>query len=108
MKRGRKATTSAAATKATPFSASRLDTPHRRASEEAGGADEEHHEDDREPADEPHLAAEGRDVRAEQVEDDAQREPADHCPYRAGEAAQHRGREGVEQDALHHVRVEED
>src|ERR671930_1873009 len=108
MKRGRKATTSAATTKATPFRASRLDTPHRRASEEAGGADEQHREDDREPADEPHLAAEGRYVRAEQAEDDAEREPADDGADRALEAAEPRRREGVEQDALHHIRVEED
>src|ERR671930_335104 len=66
MKRGRKATTSAVATKAPPFSASRLDTPHRRASEEAGGADEQHREDDREPADEPALLrVDGRRAQAE-------------------------------------------
>src|SRR5919198_4604094 len=108
MKLGRNATTSAAATNTAALRGSRLDTAHRRASEEARGADEQHHEDHREPADEPHLAAEGRDIRAEQVEDDAEREPADDGADRALEAAEHRRCEGVEQDALHHVRVEED
>src|SRR5919197_1206496 len=66
MKRGRKATTSAVATKAPPFSASRLDTPHRRASEEAGGADEQHREDAHAHADEPALLrVDGRRAQAE-------------------------------------------
>src|SRR5438105_12030129 len=108
MKRGRKATTSAATTNPAAFSASRLDTAYRRASEQTRGPDEEHREDDRQPADKPHLAAEGGDVRAEQVEEDAEREPAHDRADRAREAAEHRRREGVEQDALHHVRVEED
>src|ERR687888_2151731 len=108
MKRGRRAITTAAATNPAASSASRLDTAYRRSSEEAGGANEEHREDPRDPADKPHLTAEGRDVRAEQVEDDAEREPADDSADRAREAAEHRRREGVEQDALHHVRVEED
>src|SRR5919198_5316896 len=108
MKLGRKATTSAATTNPAALSASRLDTPHRRAPKEAGGGEEKPRGDAREPADEPHLAAEGRHVRPEQVEDDAEREPADDGADRALEAAEHRRREGVEQDALHHVRVEED
>src|ERR671925_210686 len=85
-----------------------LDTPHRRPAEEPRRPNEEYHEDDGETADEPHVAAERRPVRAEQVEEDAEREAADDGAYGTGQAAEHRGREGVEQDALHHVRVEED
>src|ERR687887_738098 len=97
MKRGRKATTSAAATNPAALSASPLDTAHRGSSEQAGGPDEEHREDHREPAHEPHLPAEGGDVRAEQVEEDAEREPAHDGADRAREAAEHCRREGVEQ-----------
>src|SRR2546423_15157855 len=102
MKRGRKATTAATA-KPAAFSPSRLDTAHRRASEQTRGPDEEHRKNDGQPADKPHLAAEGGDVRAEQVEEDAEREPAHDRADRACEAAVHRRREGVEQDSLHHV-----
>src|SRR5919197_6039805 len=98
MKRGRKATTSAAGTNQAACSASRLDTAYRRSSEEARRPDEEDDEDHREPADEPHLAAEGGDVGAEQVEDDAEGEPAHDRADGARQAAQHGRREGVEQD----------
>src|SRR5919199_5120237 len=108
MKRGRKATTSAAATNPAALSASPLDTAYRGSTEQAGGRDEEDGEDPRDPADETHLAAEDGDVRAEQVQQDAEREPADDRARGAREAAEHRGREGVQEDALHHVRVEED
>src|SRR5437764_8866600 len=109
MKRGASATTTAAATKAAARSASpTLDTPHRRPAEEPRRPDEEHDEDHGEAADEPHVAAEGRPVRAEQVEEDAEREAAHHGSDRTAQAPEHGGRERVEQDALRHVRVEED
>src|ERR1051325_5715253 len=85
-----------------------LNTPHRGLPEEPGRLHEEDAEDDGEAADEPHVAAPGRPVRAEQVEEDAEREPADDGAHRAGQAAEHRRRERVEQDPLHHVRIEED
>src|SRR5919204_6484679 len=106
MTRGANATTSAAAAKAAARSASpALDTPHRRPAEESRRPDEEDHEDHGEPAYEPHVAAERRPVRAEQVQEDTEREAAHHGARRTGQAAEHRGRECVQQDALHHVRV---
>src|SRR5438105_15449398 len=109
MKRGRTAaTTTSAATPAARSASLVLDTAHRRLSEQAGGPDEEDREDHGQPGDEAHLATERRDVRAEQVQEDTEREAADHGAERAVEPAEDRRRERVQEDPLHHVRVEED
>ena len=56
----------------------------------------------------PQLAADEVDVRAEQVDDHAERQPADDGADRAVDPAEHRRREGVDQDDEHHGRVEEE
>src|ERR687885_495991 len=86
MKRGRKATTSTAATNPAALSASPLDTAHRRSTEQAGGPDEEDGEDHR------HLF---------RVEEDARR---DHHP---GPRAERRREAPAEREHPPHAHADE-
>ena len=54
----------------------------------------------------PQVGADEVDVRADEVDDHAEREPADDGAERAVDPAEHRRRERVEQDRLHQVLVE--
>ena len=57
---------------------------------------------------EPEVGADEVDVGAEQVEPDAEDQPARNRPQRRVDSAEYRCREGVDEDRLHHARVEED
>src|SRR5215510_8222265 len=86
-----------------------LDTASHLPPEEPGGAREQHDQNQRECDREPHAVEVDVDVRVvgrDQVQHHADHEPADDGADGALETAHDGGREGVDQDRTHHVRVE--
>src|SRR5262245_30450024 len=89
--------------------AASLDTAHHLTAEQACWSGEQHDQDQRERDREPHaveVEVHVRVVGRDQVQHDADREPADDCADRALEPADDRGREREDEDRPHHVRVE--
>src|SRR6266481_8709928 len=85
-----------------------LDPPNRRAAEEAARLDEEDDDDHGQRHRQLELCADERDVGSDEILRHPHEKASHHRAERAREAAHRRGREGVELDADHHVRVEED
>src|SRR5262245_25501482 len=86
-----------------------LDTAHDLLSEEAGRPREQDDQDQCERDREPHAVEVDVQVRVvgrDQVQDDADHEAAHHGADRALETADDRGRERVDENGPHHVRVE--
>src|SRR5262245_46000461 len=98
-----------ASTAAAARAAASLDTAHHLASEDPGRPREQHDQDQRERDREPNaveVEVQMRVVRRDEVQDDADHEPADDRADRALETADDRGRERVDEDRPHHVRIE--
>src|ERR1700722_8586006 len=84
-----------------------LDAREPRASEQSGGTYEQREDDDGKRDRQTQVGAHGVDVRPEEIQSDAEDEPADNRAGRAVGPAEPRRRERVYDDALHHVRIEE-
>src|SRR5215470_3883824 len=98
-----------ASTAATALAAASLDTTHHLAPEEPRRAREQHDQDQRERDREPdavEVEVQMRVVRRDEVQDNADHEPADDRADRALETTDDRGRERVDEDGPHHVRIE--
>src|SRR5439155_10768622 len=81
---------------------------HRNPAEEAARTHEQENENEQQRRRQLQGRADETDVAAEQRDRDAEQDSADDRSDGTVEPPEHGGRERVQQDRLHHVRVEED